>query len=351
MVERPIAESMEYRPPTQSQNPNMFCGSIPNAATSRAFVDTATKCRATARSSPSRASSQARAARAFVRVSRVVKVLEDTMTSVSAGSRSRVASTRSVGSMFDTNRNVMSRRAYQRRASYAITGPRSEPPMPMLMTLRIGRPVCPRHAPHTRGEVRHPVEHGVHVGDDVPAVEHDRCPAGRPQRHVEHGALLGRVDLVAAEHGLDPLAQAGRRGERAQQPQGLVHDPVLGVVEAEARGLGDHALAAPGIRREEVAEVPGRDQRVVGGERVPSLPGGFAGRRHRPPPCRRGYAGGAPKTASGTSALTMYWPASTISEILRSTHRLERRYASSRDRRYVSLTCATIARTASWAAL
>ena len=31
--DRPIAESIEYRPPTQSQNPNMFAVSMPNSAT------------------------------------------------------------------------------------------------------------------------------------------------------------------------------------------------------------------------------------------------------------------------------------------------------------------------------
>ena len=39
----PIAESTEYRPPTQSQKPNMFSGSMPKAATLSAAVDTATK--------------------------------------------------------------------------------------------------------------------------------------------------------------------------------------------------------------------------------------------------------------------------------------------------------------------
>ncbi len=41
--DRPIAEPTEYRPPTQSQNPNMLAVSIPNADTFSAFVDTATK--------------------------------------------------------------------------------------------------------------------------------------------------------------------------------------------------------------------------------------------------------------------------------------------------------------------
>ena len=48
MLDSPIAESIEYRPPTQSQNPNMFAVSIPNSDTRSALVDTATKWFATA---------------------------------------------------------------------------------------------------------------------------------------------------------------------------------------------------------------------------------------------------------------------------------------------------------------
>ena len=50
-----------------------------------------------------------RAVRALVIVSSVVNVFEETMNSVSAGSRSRVASAKSVPSTFETKRKVMSR--------------------------------------------------------------------------------------------------------------------------------------------------------------------------------------------------------------------------------------------------
>ena len=53
----------------------MLAVSIPNFATSAALVETATKCLATARSSLS-VQQPARAVRALVSVSRVVKVLE-----------------------------------------------------------------------------------------------------------------------------------------------------------------------------------------------------------------------------------------------------------------------------------
>ena len=88
----------------------MFSVSIPNAATASAFVETAAKWRAIADSSPSAASVHSLAVVAFRMVSSVEKVFDETMNRVSAGSRSRVASAKSVPSTFETNRNVRSRR-------------------------------------------------------------------------------------------------------------------------------------------------------------------------------------------------------------------------------------------------
>ena len=78
----------------------MLSVSMPNVRTSSAFVETATKCLAIALSSPRAASVHSRADRALVIVSSVVNVFEETMNSVSAASRSRVASTKSVASTF-----------------------------------------------------------------------------------------------------------------------------------------------------------------------------------------------------------------------------------------------------------
>ncbi len=89
----------------------MLAASMPNADTASALVETATKCFATAFSSPSASTIQVRATLALVSVSSVVNVLDETTTSVLAGSRSRSASDTSVGSMLETNRIVMSRSA------------------------------------------------------------------------------------------------------------------------------------------------------------------------------------------------------------------------------------------------
>ena len=78
--------------------------------TSAAFVDTATKCFAIADSCPPSFSNiHVRAVCAFVIVSNVVKVFDETMNSVSSASRSCTASAKSVLSTFETNRNVISR--------------------------------------------------------------------------------------------------------------------------------------------------------------------------------------------------------------------------------------------------
>jgi hypothetical protein len=87
----------------------MFVVSMPNFLTSWALVEMATKCLATADSSLRALRHQARAVRALVIVSWVVNVFEATRKSVSAGSRSIVASAKSVPSTLETNRNVRPR--------------------------------------------------------------------------------------------------------------------------------------------------------------------------------------------------------------------------------------------------
>ena len=134
--------------------------------------------------------------RAFVIVSSVVNVFEETTKSVSSGSRSRVASAKSVAvDVRDEAERQVAPRVVARAPRRPSPGPRSEPPMPMLTTLRIGLPVWPGPLAraHALGERRHPVEHLVDVGDDVAGRRRRATLALRhPQRDVEDGAVLGR---------------------------------------------------------------------------------------------------------------------------------------------------------------
>jgi hypothetical protein len=109
----------------------------------------------------------------------------------------------------------------------------------------------------------------VDLGNDVDAAEREVAALGHAQRHVQRRAILGRVDDVAAKHRRDPLAEAARFREGDEAPHRLVGYAVLRVVEVETRGLDDEALAAPGVAREQLAQVQRSDLGVVGDERLP----------------------------------------------------------------------------------
>ncbi len=83
--------------------------------------------------------------------------------------------------------------------------------MPMLTTFRMRLPVCPFHAPLRicSANCRHLVEHGVNLGNHIHAIDEDLRALWSAQRDMQNGALFGDVDLVAREHGVDVLAQAG----------------------------------------------------------------------------------------------------------------------------------------------
>ena len=129
----------------------------------------------------------------------------------------------------------------------------------------------PSAAANLLAEAGHLVEHGMHFRHDVLPIDLDHSAARRPQRHVEHGAVLGDVDLLAAEHGVDPRAEAGPFGQMDQQRERLFREPVLRVVEVQALGFADERLATLGIVGKELPEMEVADFGKVGRE---SLPGG-----------------------------------------------------------------------------
>jgi hypothetical protein len=137
----------------------------------------------------------------------------------------------------------------------------------------------PAAAAHPLREARHAVENLVDPGHHVLTVHKDRCVAGCAEGDVEDGAVLAPVDPLAGEHGVDAPAQAGLRRQPQEQPQGLLREEILRVVEVEAAGLQGETLSATGVVGEEPAQVERRDLRPVRGERLPGCPLG-GGRAH-----------------------------------------------------------------------
>ena len=129
---------------------------------------------------------------------------------------------------------------------------------------------CP--AADAVGEVGHPVQHLVHVRNDVAPIHRNGRPARRPQRRMEHGPVFGAVDLLALEHGVNPLPQAGFVRELQQELHRLAGDAVLRVIEINARRFGGQALAALAVIREQIAQVQRARLLTMGLEALPGRP-------------------------------------------------------------------------------
>src|SRR5207249_2567550 len=79
----------------------------------------------------------------------------------------------------------------------------------------------PRATADAVGEVGHLIEDGMHLEHDILAVEcYGRTFRGA-QSNVQNGALLGDIDLLAAEHGIDATAQIRLFGELDEELESL----------------------------------------------------------------------------------------------------------------------------------
>src|SRR5690606_40429291 len=145
-MDKPIADQSEYRPPTQSQNSNMFCVSIPKAATPFSFVLRAAKCLATSASPAPDFKNPSLAHCALAIASCVVNVFEAIKNKVVSGFKPFKVSAICVPSTFDTK--CISSRAFKHfGASVTVTAPNSDPPFPLFTTPFFSSPVQPFLSP------------------------------------------------------------------------------------------------------------------------------------------------------------------------------------------------------------
>src|SRR3954471_14242784 len=135
---------------------------------------------------------------------------------------------------------------------------------------------------------------------------------------MEDGAVLRDVDVLAAEHRVAPLGHALFVGELPKQPQRLVGDPVLGVVEEEAGALADQAGASIGVLGEQPPEVPPRDLAVVLLQRLPCR--ALAELRFRAHPAQPSYAALTASSSSCTSSSPRSPPGAFSSSCISSSY-------------------------------
>jgi hypothetical protein len=122
-------------------------------------------------------------------------------------------------------------------------------------TNRLTRVTLPLPAADLVAEGAHPLEHGVHFGHDVHAVDLDHGAPRRAQRRVQHRATFGHVDFVASKHRLHTLFDAGRARQPHEQLQRLPGNQVLRVIEVDARRLEREAVSTLGIQSKQLAQM------------------------------------------------------------------------------------------------
>ena len=211
-----MAESIEYRPPTQSQKPNMLAVSMPNSDTFAALVETATKCRATAfdvaAERPQRPVARGRGVgHRLQRREGLRRDDEQRLRRIEVVGRFHEVGAVDVGDEPEGHRPVavvLERLVGHHRPEVGTADADVDDVADALAGVAL-----PCAAAHAVGEVGHLVEHGVHLGHHVLAVDDDVGRSRGAQGHVQDRAVFGDVDPVAAEHRVDALAQAAFLGQ------------------------------------------------------------------------------------------------------------------------------------------
>ena len=67
----------------------------------------------------------------------------------------------------------------------------------------------------------------IHLGHDVGTINHDGTIRAVTQRDVEHGTVLGDINLLSVEHLLGPACEIRLPSKIAQELHRLLGDTIL----------------------------------------------------------------------------------------------------------------------------
>lgn len=121
---------------------------------------------------------------------------------------------------------------------------------------RLARVAQPAAIAHLVGEGLDAVQHCMHVGIHVLAVDLLRLAARHTQGGVQYATAFGNIDFFTGKHGIALFHHAARAGQVHQQPDGLVVGAVLGVIQEQACRIDRHAREAAGVFLEQLAHLP-----------------------------------------------------------------------------------------------
>ena len=89
----------------------------------------------------------------------------------------------------------------------------------------------PFSAAYPNRNIRHILQHRVHVRHHVLAIDEDRAGFRRAQRDMQDRSPFCDVDLFPTEHCVDPLSQIGFYCQLNEQFESLVCQAILRIIE------------------------------------------------------------------------------------------------------------------------
>ena len=127
----------------------------------------------------------------------------------------------------------------------------------------------PRAAADFVTKHRHLLQHAIDLGHHVFTVHKNRAIGSIAQRDVQHGAVLGEVDLLPREHLLRPPRHVRLQRQVEEEPHGFVGHAVFRVIEEDVTSLGGELFKAPRVGCEQLPQVQWRDRLAVFLQRLP----------------------------------------------------------------------------------
>jgi len=101
----------------------------------------------------------------------------------------------------------------------------------------------------------HALQHILHVGIDILAIDHQLRAAWRAQGGMQNGPMFGKIDFLAGEHGFALRFHAAFACQVHQQAHGGGVDTVLRVIEQQSCRIDRHRRETCGFKSEQLAQM------------------------------------------------------------------------------------------------
>ena len=135
----------------------------------------------------------------------------------------------------------------------------------------LSRMALPSAVSESIGKVRHAIKHRMDLGHHVLTFHKEGSLPRRAQSHMQHRSLLGGVDPLPVEHGVDSLPQPGLRCQLEEKLERLFGDSVFRIIQIQVRCLQNHPLTACWVLSEQFAQMQSAHLIEVRSQGLPRL--------------------------------------------------------------------------------